>query len=197
MGYTQVSWDNESGKEPQPASISKKWTDLTGIEKTAAVVLGYSQLSWDDPWPAAYNKNFAELTAAEQTAAGELGFDAKVWDNESGDERPPASWSKSFSELTDKEKAAARVLGYFEFTWDNDSPGEPDSVFKSFNKLRATCGGEKVLEIVCWRWRLVRLFVSVFIRDIRLVEASIFVIIEIRLRVYFYMIHLLYIAHGE
>ena len=41
LGYTQVSWDNASGKEAQPASASKKWGDLTAQEKSAATVLGY------------------------------------------------------------------------------------------------------------------------------------------------------------
>ena len=64
-----MSWDNDSGKEPQPASSSKQWAELTDAEKTAVVALGYSQLSWDYPWPAAAEKYFADLSAAEQAAA--------------------------------------------------------------------------------------------------------------------------------
>ena len=59
LGYTQVSWDNASGKEAQPASASKKWTDLTTVEKSAATVLGYTEQTWSTvsvtkktPWSA-------------------------------------------------------------------------------------------------------------------------------------------------
>ena len=46
LGYTQISWDNASGKEAQPASVSKKWTDLTAQERLAATVLGYTESTW-------------------------------------------------------------------------------------------------------------------------------------------------------
>ena len=46
LGYTQVSWDNASGNEAQPASASKKWADLTAQEKSAATVLGYTASTW-------------------------------------------------------------------------------------------------------------------------------------------------------
>ena len=42
----QVSWDNPSGKEAQPASASKKWTDLTTAEKSSATALGYTEQTW-------------------------------------------------------------------------------------------------------------------------------------------------------
>ena len=29
LGYTELSWDNESGNEPQPAASDKYWADLT------------------------------------------------------------------------------------------------------------------------------------------------------------------------
>ena len=38
-----MSWDNASGKETQPASASKKWTDLTAQEKSSVTVLGYAK----------------------------------------------------------------------------------------------------------------------------------------------------------
>ena len=140
LGFTQVSWDDESGKEPQPASSSKQWADLTAVEKKAAVALGYSQLSWDYPWPAAADKAFAELTAAQQTAAGELGYDATSWDNESGNEQQPAAGSKGWAELSDNERAAATVLGYTELTWDTDPPASPASASKDFANLQTSCG---------------------------------------------------------
>ena len=46
LGYTQVSWDNNSGKEAQPASASKKWIDLTAQEMSSATVLGYTEQTW-------------------------------------------------------------------------------------------------------------------------------------------------------
>ena len=46
LGYTEVSWDNASGNEAQPASASKKWADLTAQEKSAATVLGYTEQTW-------------------------------------------------------------------------------------------------------------------------------------------------------
>ena len=46
LGYTQVSWDNASGKEVQPASASKTWTGLTAQEKSAATVLRYTASTW-------------------------------------------------------------------------------------------------------------------------------------------------------
>ena len=46
LGYTQVSWDNASGREVQPGSASKQWTDLTTVEKSAATVLDYTEQTW-------------------------------------------------------------------------------------------------------------------------------------------------------
>ena len=46
LGYTQVSWDDASGKEAQPASASKKWPDLITAEKSSATVLGYTEQTW-------------------------------------------------------------------------------------------------------------------------------------------------------
>ena len=40
LGYTQVSWDNGSGKEQQPVSADKAWAALTQHERSAAMVLG-------------------------------------------------------------------------------------------------------------------------------------------------------------
>ena len=135
-----MSWDNDSGKEPQPASSSKQWAELTDAEKTAVVALGYSQLSWDYPWPAAAEKYFADLSAAEQAAAVELGFDATTWDNESGNEPRPVAWRTAFADLSEKEKNAARALGYTKLTWDNDPPALPASASKTFAGLATTCG---------------------------------------------------------
>ena len=68
LGFTQVSWDDLSGQEPQPWSMRKFWAQLTANEKAAAVLLGYTQVSWDndsglEPQPASAVKSWAELTA--------------------------------------------------------------------------------------------------------------------------------------
>ena len=68
LRYTQVSWDNLSGKEQQPLSSIKFWASLSANEKAAAVMLGYTQVIWDndsglEPQPASAVKNWAELTA--------------------------------------------------------------------------------------------------------------------------------------
>ena len=68
LGYTEVSWNNFSGKEQLPWSAIKFWSSLTVNEKAAVVVLGYTQASWDNnsgsvPQPASATKTWAMLTA--------------------------------------------------------------------------------------------------------------------------------------
>ena len=68
LGYTQVSWDNDSGKEPQPDSDGKPWSKLSESEKVAAVVLGYTEQAWDDEsgseaQPASAIKHWDDLTS--------------------------------------------------------------------------------------------------------------------------------------
>ena len=65
LGYTQVSWDNESGKEPQPASTNKSWNQLTDLERMGAERLGYTRDMWDNGngEPGAAKKSWSELTA--------------------------------------------------------------------------------------------------------------------------------------
>ena len=48
LGYTQVSWDNLSGQEPQPWSWDKFWNELSVNEKAAIVLLGYDEKTWDN-----------------------------------------------------------------------------------------------------------------------------------------------------
>ena len=68
LGYTQVSWDNLSGKEQQPLSSIKSWVALVATEKRAAMLLGYNQRTWDndsgsEPRPASAFKSWSELAA--------------------------------------------------------------------------------------------------------------------------------------
>ena len=65
LGYTQVSWDNDSGEELQPWSLIKSWASLSANEKIAASFLGYSQKSWDnesglEPQPPSVVKSWDE-----------------------------------------------------------------------------------------------------------------------------------------
>ena len=64
MGYTQVSWDNKSGKEEQPSSMEKDWDELAYREKLAAIVLGYNRKMWNrgKKLPPAMEKHWAELS---------------------------------------------------------------------------------------------------------------------------------------
>ena len=67
LGYTEVTWDNGSGKEPQPFSSGKTWGALTEQEKEAAVILGYTEIIWDnksgsESEPVSALKYWSELT---------------------------------------------------------------------------------------------------------------------------------------
>ena len=67
LGYTQVSWENLSGNEPQPSSHTKYWSELRHSERVAAVVLGYTGKVWDnesgsEPRPASVDKQWSELS---------------------------------------------------------------------------------------------------------------------------------------
>ena len=80
LGYTQVSWDNTSGKEAQPTSASKKWTDLTTVEKSSATALGYKEQAWGTvsvtkktPWSA-----LAMLTGAGMFFVANVSVDHNV-----------------------------------------------------------------------------------------------------------------------
>ena len=68
LGYTQVSWDNLSGKEQQPWSSIKSWAALKSYEIAAAMLLGYTATTWDNEsgsevQPASADKSWGELTA--------------------------------------------------------------------------------------------------------------------------------------
>ena len=70
LGFTQVSWDNLSGKEAQPASENKYWAELNDAEKAAAKVLGYNEKIWDnksgsEPQPSSAANSWAQLTTCD------------------------------------------------------------------------------------------------------------------------------------
>lgn len=67
LGYSKVSWDNESGSEQMPWSYIKSWASLTVKEKFAAVILGYTKVSWDNesgsvPQPPSAEKRWDEMS---------------------------------------------------------------------------------------------------------------------------------------
>jgi len=66
LGYTKLSWDDESGQERKPLASFKSWAQLTANEKAGAVLLGYTQSSWDnisgsETQPASAHKSWDEL----------------------------------------------------------------------------------------------------------------------------------------
>ena len=68
LGYTQVSWDNESDGEQQPLTSFLSWSALTDEEKAAGTLLGYTAANWDnlsgsEPQPAVVEKSWSELTS--------------------------------------------------------------------------------------------------------------------------------------
>ena len=74
LGYTQKIWDNQSGKEEQPASAYKYWTELTDSERAAAAVMGYTGEIWNndsgnEKKPASAGKSWSELTSCGESRA--------------------------------------------------------------------------------------------------------------------------------
>ena len=140
LGHTQTSWDNDSGRERQPASEDKDWSQLTDRERAAALRLGFNRGMWDGlatgPQPATADMAWSELRDRERAAAAALGYSQRTWDNESGFERQPSTENKSWDELTGNEQTAAGVLGYNRRSWDGP---QPDSVYKSWSEL-TSCG---------------------------------------------------------
>ena len=67
LGYTQVSWEDVSGKERQPSHTDKSWLQLTAQEKAALTVLGYTAKTWNDvsgkeTQPASASKTWGKLS---------------------------------------------------------------------------------------------------------------------------------------
>ena len=64
LGYTKLSWDDETGQARQPLASFKSWAQLTANERAGAVLLGYTQASWDNVFesqPATAFKSWDEL----------------------------------------------------------------------------------------------------------------------------------------
>ena len=67
LGYDEVSWDNESGRERQPWQSKMIWASMTMPQRRAVMLLGFTQATWDgradaSVRPASYSKKWSELT---------------------------------------------------------------------------------------------------------------------------------------
>ena len=140
LGFTQSTWDNLSGKEPQPFSLDKVWDELTNEERAGAEALGYIGLVWDTQPPRAARVSWSELSVTEQTAVKVLGYTELSWDNLSGIEVQPESGVKSWSEMTVQELTALEILGYTDTNWDNWPLPLPESAMKVWKDLSTDCG---------------------------------------------------------
>mmetsp|Transcript_24944 Transcript_24944/g.38396 ORF Transcript_24944/g.38396 Transcript_24944/m.38396 type:complete len:137 (+) Transcript_24944:139-549(+) len=102
------------------------WAKLPEAAKNAAVVLGYTQGTWDgDGNSAIESKSWSALSAAEKEAAGTLGYDEDCWDNHYSE----SDWD----ELPATVKKAAESLGFNKKMWDGDK--EPASANKDWTAL--------------------------------------------------------------
>ena len=75
LGYTKLSWDDESGQERQPWASFKSWAQLTANEKAGALLLNYTQSSWNnvsgsETQPASADKSWDELTVCDEGTDG-------------------------------------------------------------------------------------------------------------------------------
>ena len=48
LGYTQITWDDESQNEKQPSHTDNSWSDMTVKEKALLKILGYTAKTWDN-----------------------------------------------------------------------------------------------------------------------------------------------------
>lgn len=64
LGYTKLTWDNDSGFEQKPWSFIKSWSFLTNNEKDAAKILGFTKKSWEkNRRPRIYEKKWDDMTS--------------------------------------------------------------------------------------------------------------------------------------
>ena len=139
LGFTEVTWDNWSGSEPQPATLDIPWENLTDDEKAAATYLGFGQRSWDTREPRAAKLAWANLKIMQQLAAKKLGYTETSWDNVSGDEVQPDMAKMTWVELNDQQRGALIALGYRQINWDNWPDPQPESFSKEYAEL-SSCG---------------------------------------------------------
>lgn len=138
LGFTETTWDNLSGKEPQPAAMRQHWADLTDNEQEALKALNFNRIIWDSQRPESAEKQWDELTQAERQAATTLGFSKTTWDF-SSDKLRPSTYFKMWAQMTDAEASALSVLGFIATNWDNSPMQLPESVGTPWSLL-TTCG---------------------------------------------------------
>ena len=127
LGFTQVTWDDYTGEERQPASLKKFWHMLTAGEKAGALVLGYTRKIWDDRSseemrPASHTTHWAELTTCgKQPSYCPLRVRPVMRVTEMTvthlTHLPTSSGCKS-------EQDAAKALRFTQVVWDNESGNE-------------------------------------------------------------------------
>ena len=74
LGYTKITWDNESGDQKQPWAAIQFWSALSVKERRAALYLGWAEATWNnvggnEPQPP-INKKFWD----EISVCGEYNF---------------------------------------------------------------------------------------------------------------------------
>ena len=139
LGFNRISWNDKKSKQEQPASMDKTWAELTGDEKAAVVVLGYTGETWDNKKPFSYYKFWSDLTPDEMAAAEVLGYTVVNWNNRDNKAVLPAHVDKVWAQMTNAERTALGVLGYTKALWDGGMSPLPSSAFKTWDGLNV-CG---------------------------------------------------------
>ena len=139
LGFNRISWNDKKSKQEQPASMDKTWAELTGDEKAAVVVLGYTGKTWDNREPFVNHKFWGDLTREQLRAVKALGYTAATWNNKDKTAVQPAYVDKAWPQMTNDERAALGVLGYTATTWDDGTSPLPSSAFKTWEGLNV-CG---------------------------------------------------------
>ncbi len=113
LGYTEQTWNNHG-----LADIERlRWTSLTSNQRDAAVILGFSEKSWDCFVNHYESYSWDELaTAGVQAHYRGLGWTEEHWTQETSES--PYTESRWWDMLTDTEKLAANGICYFEDNWD-------------------------------------------------------------------------------
>ena len=125
IGYDGPLWD--AGETPPAAAL--RFAALSTDQRSAVLVLGYTQASWDaevdeatggaaahPPEQAAAaagetagkDKSWADMTTGEKRAASVIGFDEAAWE----EGRVPVLCTHDWDSLEGQHRSAAIVLGY-------------------------------------------------------------------------------------
>jgi hypothetical protein len=129
LGWSPSSWHDMA---KPPLSSDKDFADLSAVESTAALALGYSEDSWnndsdspfgdaqqlelqDAPWwlrhAAFKTTRWTLLNAQDRARWAELGWTEARWDSD-GLLPPPPSTFRDFDQLRSHEQQVVLDLGY-------------------------------------------------------------------------------------